>query len=55
MEVSFKKDSAKKYVCSICETQFNWDNGSSRYGKEDEEPEAVFCSSKCAKKYLKNI
>jgi transcription initiation factor IIE alpha subunit len=48
LKASFKKDTTKKYACSICGEQFNWnDKTSSWYGKLDEKPEAYFCGKKC--------
>lgn len=51
MRVVFKRDLSKKYICSICGKQFNWDNKSSRYG-DLENTEAVFCNDVCANKFL---
>lgn len=51
MNIVFKKDSIKKYVCSICGIQFKWSNASCWFGTHDESPEVIICSEKCKTKF----
>ena len=55
MKVVYQKNLLKKYVCTICGTQFNWSSKSSWYGQYDVEPEAYFCCNKCRDKYSDKI
>lgn len=60
MEVVFKKDKTKDYVCDNCSKQFNWNNESRYWGKmeyktiQEEKERKFFCSEQCAKKYFLN-
>ena len=59
MKVIFRKDETKKYVCGICDKQFNWDDNCWWYGSyEDsegntEKPKATLCSNVCKNIYDK--
>ena len=50
MEVCFKKDPTKKYICNSCGTQFNWSKDSSYFGTT-EQADYVFCSDSCRDKH----
>lgn len=59
MKVIFKK--TKDYLCNNCDSQFNWNDNTLRYGKmeyksiqEKEKIEKIFCSEKYAKDFLEN-
>jgi len=54
MKIIFKKDLDKKYTCTICSKQFNWNEDSSWFGQIDkpDESQGEFCSEKCASVFL---
>jgi len=61
MNVVFKKEADKRYVCANCGKQFNWGRNSCRYGKEEYQSideqrriDRSFCSNKCFDEYFKN-
>lgn len=61
MRVVFRKDKTKKYVCTICDKQFNWNNGCWWYGRDEspegyeEKPNATLCSDTCKNIYVKQL
>ena len=60
MEIAYKRDDKKPYVCDECGKCFAWDKNSWRWGKmeyktiqEQRDEERVFCSTKCKNNFLK--
>jgi hypothetical protein len=56
MEVTFRKDNTKKYLCSVCDEQFSWSSQSSWFGSykdlENGKVDCV-CSEECKNKHKK--
>ena len=50
MNITFKRDKSKKYVCNTCSKQFNWDRHCWWFGSLDKTPEKYFCSDSCKDK-----
>ena len=50
MKISFRRDSSKKYLCSVCDQQFNWGKGCMWGGSYNDGPEYYVCCEECKRK-----
>lgn len=55
MEISFRKDQKMKYVCSMCNKQFNWGKDCFWWGSYSDGPIYHVCSKECKKELGKKL